>query len=272
MVSIPRSWHAPHRVSYKGSSKFYGRTSAGVYELSVDELRAKFSAAATAVDRARSFRAERLGLLSANEGVVPLASDGGRLVVHIFPLATTGEAVVDLTKVEGVSGRLAPFDATGWSPEFNFDGFANIASGDPTRMYTQLFRDGAIEAARIRVVATREGVVRIPARSIGDVIVRSIGRYIPVLEELGVPAPLLVMITAQGVRGAHLGYSETQWYTDPAVIRRDELQLPPVVIGEYASPDHYVRALRPAFDALWNAGGLPSCTYFDAAGSWAPHN
>lgn len=37
IVRVPQSWLAPHRVTYKGHDKFYGRNSAGKYPLDVSE-------------------------------------------------------------------------------------------------------------------------------------------------------------------------------------------------------------------------------------------
>jgi hypothetical protein len=33
VIRIPRSWNSPHMVSFRGRSAFYGRTSAGKYQL-----------------------------------------------------------------------------------------------------------------------------------------------------------------------------------------------------------------------------------------------
>jgi predicted HTH transcriptional regulator len=56
LIRVPRSWNGPHRVSFKGSTRFFGRTSSGAYELSVEELRSRFNASATAIERARELR------------------------------------------------------------------------------------------------------------------------------------------------------------------------------------------------------------------------
>ena len=61
VIRIPKSWNPPHRVSAKGHNKYYKRTSAGAYEVSVDELRVLFTSAATIQDRVRAFRAGQGG-------------------------------------------------------------------------------------------------------------------------------------------------------------------------------------------------------------------
>ncbi|RYE08466.1 MAG: ATP-binding protein [Hyphomicrobiales bacterium] len=273
VVRVPRSWNPPHRVAFKGSNRFYARSSAGAFELGVEELRAKFNSSAAAFQRAASFRDRRLALLASNEGIMPLARDAGRLTIHVLPLGNGGEAVVDLDRAfTDASELLQPIGRTGYSSEFNFDGFANFRSGKDVYGYTQIFRDGSIEATKVRILASEREVSRIPARSLGDAIIAAVPDYITALQRLNVSPPFSVMVTLDGVRGSYLGYSQSQWIEDPAIIRRDTLPLPAVLIDDFGPAQAYQSALRPAFDALWNAGGLSACTYFGDDGSWRPHN
>jgi Putative DNA-binding domain len=85
VIRVPKSWMPPHRVRLQNSNRFYARTSAGAYELSVEELRSLVLRGATVGERIRAFRAERLARIDAGRGVVPLATGLGRLVVHIVP-------------------------------------------------------------------------------------------------------------------------------------------------------------------------------------------
>ncbi len=59
VIRIERNGLAPHRVTYKGSDKFYARNSAGKYPLDVAELRDAFLLGASAADRLREFRVAR---------------------------------------------------------------------------------------------------------------------------------------------------------------------------------------------------------------------
>lgn len=83
ILRIPKSWNPPHRVSARNTNRIYGRNSAGAYEFSIDELRVVFTSAASALDRVRAFRAERLAKIDSGEAIVPLAQDNGRLVLHL---------------------------------------------------------------------------------------------------------------------------------------------------------------------------------------------
>jgi hypothetical protein len=73
ILRIPKSWNPPHRVSARNTNRLYGRNSAGAYEFSVEELRVVFTSAASALDRVRAFRAERLAKIDSGDAIVPLA-------------------------------------------------------------------------------------------------------------------------------------------------------------------------------------------------------
>jgi hypothetical protein len=90
VIHIPKSWNPPHRVSARNTNRIYARNSAGAFELSVEELRVLFTSAASAADRMRAFRAERLAKIETGTGIEPLAQDLGRVVFHLVPLASFG--------------------------------------------------------------------------------------------------------------------------------------------------------------------------------------
>src|SRR5882724_6609216 len=90
VLRVPKSWNPPHRVSARNTNRIYGRNSAGAYEFSVEELRVIFTSAASALDRMRAFRAERLAKIDSGEALFSLAVNRGRLVLHIVPLSSFG--------------------------------------------------------------------------------------------------------------------------------------------------------------------------------------
>src|SRR6266516_3540896 len=57
ILRIPKSW-STHMVRFKGSSRFFSRTSNGKYQLDVREIRAAFLMRESIADRIRDFRAD----------------------------------------------------------------------------------------------------------------------------------------------------------------------------------------------------------------------
>ena len=274
VLRIPKSFNPPHRVSARNTNRIYGRNSAGVYEYSVEELRVVFTASASAFDRIRAFRAERLAKIDAGDAIAPLMKEKGRLILHLVPLSAFGVgSQIDLTRIFAVQDELRPIDSMGRSSRINFDGFCNFYSGDRgCWSYTQLFRKGIIEAVKVRVVIELEGrVLAVPTLDLDKWIFDVLPGYLTALQKLDVPPPIVLMITLQGVRGARLGVGRA-WttYEDPPMIDRSALELPEIMIENYGTPVDYQRAARPAFDALWNTGGYAKSKHFDETGAWKP--
>jgi hypothetical protein len=270
VVRVPRSWNPPHRTIARKSNRFYVRNSAGTHEASVEELRVLFNVSATVNERIRAFRQERLAKITAGEGPVRLSQDRGRILLHMVPFsAFSALSQIDLAQTTQLQGSLRPMGSVGFTPRFNFDGFINIAGGNPCHGYTQLFRNGIIEAVLAGMVVDRDGRAIIPSLSLEQYILDAIPFYLTALRSLEISTPVAVMVTIEGVHGAFLGVSNHQFYFDqPAPISQSVLELPEVVIDDYGTPDDYQRTLRPAFDALWNAGGFPASRHFNADGVW----
>jgi len=273
ILRVPKSWAPPHRVSARNTNRIYGRNSAGAYEFSVDELRVIFTSSATVLDRIRAFRAERLAKIDSGDAIVPLAQNCGRLVLHLIPTAAFGLSnQIEPGKAREAQELLRPMHTMGYSPRVNFDGFSNVHQGADGKCwsYTQVFRSGAIEAVKVRVVSDLQpGQLYIPTLDFDRWIFERLSDYLSALQRLDVPPPIILMITLQGVRGARLGVAPDS-LDDPPKIERDVLELPECVIEQYGADVDYQRAARPAFDALWNTGGFAQSKHFDATGKWTP--
>jgi hypothetical protein len=273
ILRIPKSWSPPHRVSARNTNRIYGRNSAGTYELSIEELRVVFTSSANVLDRVRMFRAERLARIDSGEAIAPLAQNCGRLVVHLVPISAFGlSSQIEPGRAYKAQELLRPMSGMGYSPRINFDGFSNLYNGADGKCwsYTQMFRNGAIEAVKVRVVSdTETGELWVPTLDFDRWILERLPGYLSALQQLDVPPPIILMITLQGVRGARLGVLPRS-LDDPPKIDRDVLELPECVIEQYGTDTEYQRAARPAFDALWNTGGYFKSNHFDATGRWMP--
>jgi hypothetical protein len=156
LLRIPRSWNPPHRVTAQGTNRFYIRHSAGVHEASVEELRALFNQSLTALEKARQFRNNRISTVANGEGHRPLVNEG-RLFIHIVPTAAfSGMVHLDVEKIHEMHTAFWPLAASGMTPRFNFHGFVNERGGDQNHGYTQIFRNGSLEATKAGIVRKRE--------------------------------------------------------------------------------------------------------------------
>jgi hypothetical protein len=218
----------------------------------------------------RAFKAERLARIDAGETIVPAVARPDRLVLHLIPLASLGlGASVDLAQAHALQASLRPIGSMGYSPRINFEGFGtfSMVSAGLCQSYTQVFRNGIIEAVKVGIIKkTDHGVVVLPSLAFDEWILEVLPLYLKALRELNVPAPITMMLSLQGVRGARLGVRDL--LDPPPPFDLAVLELPEVVIEQYGTFEAYQRTIRPAFDALWNAAGFFASKYFDAGGRW----
>jgi hypothetical protein len=168
--------------------------------------------------------------------------------------------------------QFRPIAASGWTPRFNLDGFINTRGGTERYGYTQVFRNGIVEATQANLLSKWHGTIILHAGGTPGYIVDVLPTYLDGLRGLEVPVPVVLMVSYQGVTGAKLGIYNYDHRLDeietfPSV---EPLLLPDVLIDDYGSPKDYAKALRPTLDALWNAAGFSRCTYYSAGGDWQP--
>jgi hypothetical protein len=90
VVRIPRSWLAPHRVTFLKDMNFYVRNPAGKHPMSVDELRQHFLAGREMAERLRALRDRRISAIVEKD--MPLAlHDGPKVVLHFVPLSAVAD-------------------------------------------------------------------------------------------------------------------------------------------------------------------------------------
>jgi len=86
IIRVPKSWAAPHMVTYKNATRFYSRNSTGKYPLDVYEIRSAFALLEALPDRLRTFRQGRLGSIVAGETPMPLPA-GPKMILHVVLIA-----------------------------------------------------------------------------------------------------------------------------------------------------------------------------------------
>lgn len=86
VLRVPKSWAAPHMITFRCSPEFYARTNAGKYPLDVSELRAAFLLSDTLGQRLARFRDERLEKITKGDTPIPLVT-GPKLVLHTIPIS-----------------------------------------------------------------------------------------------------------------------------------------------------------------------------------------
>jgi hypothetical protein len=271
VIRIPRSLNPPHRTLYKNTKRFYARNSTGAFELSVEELRAVFGASQTIQEHVRAFRKDQINKTLSGDTPVDLAQANGTLVIHLIPYSAFAfTRQIDLEKAQSLSHKLRPLGSTsGYSPRINIDGFINIRGGPECYGYTQLHRNGQIEAVKAGVLFERNGTILLGSVDFESILVNSVPEYLQALEQLGFDCPIVVTATLLGVRGAILGIGNQENSFDPPdPIRKENVFFPEIIIEEFSNDENYVRKLKSLIDVLWNAAGRVQSKHLNNNGAW----
>jgi hypothetical protein len=264
VIRVERSWNGPHRVVFQGSDKFFGRNAAGKYPLDVNELRAAFNLSKTAVERIRAFRADRLIALSNNETPVPF-SDDSKIVLHCLPIESfTGQRQYDVLPFKQNPLLLTPMASQSWDRRLNLDGIVAFA-GVPSRSYTQLYRDGVIEAVLGGVLRSGKDDNLIPSIAYEKYVVDYLPKCFNVLQQLQASAPVAVALSFTGTKGLRMAV-DSYGFDTGYPIQVDTLAIPESIVEDFAEP--VGKILKPIFDRVWNACGYECSHNFDADGNW----
>lgn len=179
---------------------------------------------------------------------------------------------MDLEAVRVRNELFRPISAMAYNPRFNFDGFINERGGDRNNGYTQVFRNGVVEATKANIIIERDGLRWIPGIGTEQHLFQILPTYMEGLRQIDVSPPLIVMISFEDVQGVIYPIREGIFGEyNPPFDRRDIL-LPECVLEEYGDVAYLHRCLKPAFDALWNAIGHSGWGEVDAAGVWRAPN
>lgn len=269
VIRIPKSWSLPHMVSFRGSSKFYSRNSAGKFPLDVDEIRSAFVLSETVADRIREFRVDRIGKVLSDDTPASV-SIGAKAVLHLIPLNSfASRARFDLEIL--LRGNAADIHASLQPTSFpnfrrNIDGI--LVHDTPTwtnraSNYVQFFYNGCVEYVEWLSPADSK---TIPIVKFEGQQIRMLQGLLKLYNILTVEPPVFVMLCVLNVRDFMIDIPDHAISGDVYPIDRDHLIIPEILL-ESGSVDAGA-VLKPLFDSVWNAGGCEGSPNYSASGNW----
>lgn len=275
LIRIPKSFASPHMVTYKGSSRFFSRNSAGKYPLDVHEIRSAVLATDSQAERIKQFRQDRLSKIIADETPVVLSTPH-RLVLHMIPIANfLNRERINLSKSDRYSVDFRPM-ASGWNRRHNLDGYltwtAQYRDSKNVQSYCQLFHDGSVETVDSELlqidgddqVNGKTGYI--PSVAYEKDIIEVIQSYLKSYSKLDISGPFTISLTILNCKGSYLATSQRIRSGQQYTIDRDVVMLPDIAI-EGVNVD-VPRVLKPVFDAVWNMFGYPQSCNYDTEGNW----
>jgi hypothetical protein len=269
VIRVPKSWSAPHMITFKDWCRFYSRNSAGKQLLAVDEIRSAFALSESLGEWVRQFRAERIARIVADETPVPLGP-GAKVVLHVLPVEglAVGAEVDAVALGDACTGlpALARYPHDG---RLNFEGYLewvrSTKSDKWAEAYLQLFRSGAIEAVDRSLAAVKDdqGFLN-PAYEVH--VVDALRKYLVFERNIGRNPPLVVMLSLIGAKGHVVCTPKDAFVSQPVPIDRDVLSLPDLLVDTLDVDAAAV--LKPAFDVIQQTVGRRGSPFYDHKGAW----
>lgn len=272
IVRVPQSWTAPHMVTFKNWSRFFGRGNAGKFQLDVSQIRAGFLLSESLADKVRGFRADRTMKILAGETPVPV-KDGRTLVFHIVPLsAFQQEMVLDVSQIRERLTELQPLSSYGYSHRVNLEGLVTFwrpEEGQPSYSYAQIYRNGIIEFVdSSTILGGDDENDPLPTITFEETLIQGTARYLRFLREVGVQGPAVISAALDGMANVRLGVWARQDFgrMNDRRFDRNRMVFPEIVVEDLGSEPDVI--LRTLFDAVYNAAGWDKCAHYSAQGRW----
>jgi hypothetical protein len=216
---------------------------------------------------ALALRDDRLSKMDSAELPVTLF-DAPRVILHLVPSSA----------FEAGSHAALPALATS-APQrgplgeevenfFNFEGFVQRVAGedDTSLSYVQVFRNGAVEIVHANLLTSDDEESVIDTARLEGTLLAAARQWIGLQKELGARAPVFVMLSLQRTRDLSLDGNEKAARDAAHPIDRDELIVPEAVLSSFE--DDLAKAIKPLFDAVWNAAGYERSKNFSRDGEW----
>lgn len=273
IVRVPQSWVGPHRV--RTNQHFYLREGARKRQLDVPEIRGLFLRSESQAQRVRDFRTERISRILTGDGA-PTLLPGAILVMHLIP----SEAALGLMQVDPLTflpseragaHYLPVLDRNGGgSPRINLDGalFLRHSSDDAGAPgYSLLFRNGFFEATQVLDSPNRaddHGRFNLPSRAYEDVCIRLVEAFRAELAHLNAGAEMAALVSLLHANRVRVGLPAEHFGVRDGLFDRQHVVLPDVLLQADVSPE---QALKPVFDLMMQACGLPRSLYYREDGT-----
>lgn len=265
IIRVGRSWLSPHRISYKSINRFYSRSTNGIYELDIQELRSAFIISDAIGEKIKNFREKRISGIYANQLPIPFYPSP-KLALHLIPLTAFNLGKnydFDISLYD-----IQPIKTSNFDRRYNIDGlltYGKFKNAERSFSYTQLFRNGIIEAVNSEVLWTQKGEKIITISYIEDALIEAVPTYMNVYNKLKIDLPVFLFVTLVDVKGFTIPLRKSWGRNEPYPIDRDIVLIPEIII-ENKDFDS-VKTLLPVFDCIWNACGYKGSFNYDNEGN-----
>jgi hypothetical protein len=194
-----------------------------------------------------SFHRDRVRSIEAGDAPFRM-KPGGAVVLHLVPIVSVlAPRRYTATELKEHGQRILPPGQSSCHSRFNADGMANHDGRPECRAYSQLFRDGRLEAVIGDAAYAQDRLTILRDQVCERAVIGLVGSYLKFCTEMGIEPPVRLFASITGCEGARIKI----WHGDLSenAIDRHVAHLPDFEVGTLdADP---AQILRPFFDCLW---------------------
>lgn len=272
VIRVQKSLLSPHRVDFKNTKRFFGRNSSGKYELEVEELRTAFAMRSSLDEKVKDYWAKFIAPLKSE----PLLSEKPFVALQVLPSSSFEEnEVINLKTVNGSQDvrvrTICSVHST--NVRFNFNGLWRGRMDEEFTSYIQIYHAGKIESMTGSLFNLSDEGWTLSITTLEEMLINRIFDYINFLSEnITNLLPIFINLSLHNVKGVfvpenYLPYGlKSFWHIHN--IDDIDLLFPTIVIERsITSKEEIATLLRPNFDRLWSAIGVPESPHYDEVGN-----
>lgn len=221
--------------------------------------------------RMEAFHRQRVEAVTGEDSPLSVRG-GGILVLHLIPRSCAqGRARFDGAKLKEHGGGVPPLGGRGGYSRFNVDGLLNYDGNESIRAYSQLFRDGSLEAAMPEASYPLDRQQKNSVHCLRDsiceqAVFNTVAGYLKFCKAIGLDVPIQMFTALVGCKGVRICTDTSFRDLSDHGIDRSPAFFPEVEIGSLDEAP--VKLLRPWCDTLWQACGMERSFSFDSDGNW----
>lgn len=209
------------------------------------------------ISEIREYRAKRIVKIKNGETPKPLDNNNelSKIIFHLVPIKAFAPSMIfNLSGIHKDLNSLKSIYSSVWNGQYNSDGFLTYGHSVTNTKglvgsYVQVFHNGIVEAADLRLLL--DGYIKGPVFKQG--LAEALIRFLSCQQKLGVEPPLFAMLSMIKIKDFQLFTGQDS--LESRKIEKEDLLFPEVQIDDF-NPDPS-EALKPLFDMVWNAAGLP---------------
>ena len=226
----------------------------------------------TIFHRMETFHRQRVDAATGQDSLLT-SQDGGVLVLHLIPRSCAlGRIRFDGAKLKEHGRSVPALGSRGYSQSrFNVDGLLNYEGRESIRAYTQIFRDGRLEAAMPDVAFAMDHRQQNSVRCLREAIceqavINTVAGYVRFCIAVGLQAPIWMFSSLVGCKDVRICTDMRFRDLSEHGIDRSIVCFPEIEIVSLDGES--LKLLRSWCDMLWQACGVERSFNFNDQGEW----